>query len=92
MTVPHLLYADVPVFNPRVKISLFRKNEHAGTFGAASLTPDKLAIGVLHRVCEHAGVSSVQQDVLGEYHAIVEAENLFLRMTYSPEDLEYIIT
>ncbi len=92
MVLPHLLYPDVPLFNPRIKIHLFRGDEYAGTFGAASLTREKAEIGVLHQACEHAGVSSVEKDVLKHYRARVEGPGFMFTLTYDADDLEFHFT
>lgn len=89
MVVPHLLYPDVQLHNPRLRIHLYLGDAHAGSFGASSVSPSDIEIGVLNRACVHAGVSSVEKDVLNNYRACVEGPGFLFRVAYDPEQLEF---
>jgi hypothetical protein len=70
--IPHLLYQEVPLYRPRLRIILYRHDIPVEVFGADSLSPTEIEIGVLNRACEHAGVSAVETAVLQRYHARAE--------------------
>ncbi len=89
---PHLLYPEVQVTNPRLRIYLYYQNEHVGTFGAHSLSPAEVEIGVLNRACDHFGTSAIEHRLLCQFKARVEGPGFQFPLRYDVELLEFKLT
>jgi hypothetical protein len=89
MAFVHLLYPDVPLYRPRLRIYLYRDDLPVGSYGADSITPAQLEVGVLNRACQHAGVSAVEHRVLRRYRAILETGTTTIHIRYNAADMEF---
>lgn len=88
---PHLLYPEVPVANPRLRIYLYCRGEAVQTYGAHSLTPEQVEVGVLNRACDHLGVSAVEHRALRSCQARVEGPDFTFDVRYDVPLLEFKI-
>ena len=89
--LPHLLYPDVRVHRPNIRIRLYHDDALAAVYGADFLTKEEIETGVLHRACLHATVSMVDGETLRRYRAAVEGNGVELDVHYDPAELEFFI-
>jgi hypothetical protein len=89
---PHLLYPDVQVTNPRLRIYLYHREEPVQTFGAHSLSPEEVEIGVLNRACDFLGISAIEHRALRFFRAAVEGPGFYLPIRYDVPSLEFTFT